>query len=55
MHGRGPRSARTGVARVTHQPGPRRGTWPKMGSMQVTMIDENKYAETMADVVLPAL
>ena len=26
-----------------------------MGTMQVTMIDENKYAETMADVVLPAL
>lgn len=23
--------------------------------MQVTMIDENKYAETMTDVVLPAL
>ena len=28
---------------------------PKMGAMQVTMIDENKYAETMTDVVLPAL
>lgn len=26
-----------------------------MGTMQVTMIDENKYAETMTDVVLPAL
>ena len=26
-----------------------------MGAMQVTMIDENKYAETMTDVVLPAL
>ena len=26
-----------------------------MGTMQVTMIDENKYAEMMADVVLPAL
>ena len=46
--------ART-VSGVTHQPGPRRGTCPKMGTMQVTMIDENKYAETMADVVLPAL
>ena len=27
----------------------------KIVDMQVTMIDENKYAETMTDVVLPAL
>lgn len=28
---------------------------PKMGGMQVTMIDESKYAETMTNLVLPAL